>query len=642
MKRVNDPLSGLESEKDSSFHFSRREFVKTAFGSAAALTMAGFPTLSLAGNPTGQKLHGLSAFGDLKYPADYTHLDYASLDAPKGGIFSFSPLTLALNQNGQTFNTLNTYILKGEAPPRIEYCYDSLMGSTLDEPDSIYCTLSKSVEISEDRNTYVFELRPEAKFHDGTPVTAEDVAFSYLLLKEKGHPQIAVSLINLEEANALGEHLFEMKLNGEQSDRAILSLASSIPIFSKAFYEKLPFEDHVMELPMGSGPFKVGKFSPGTFIEYERDQNYWAKDMPFAVGLNHFDILRIDFFRERQAGFEAFKKGVVKWRPEGTSKTWATEYNFPAVEEGKVVKLEFPDEKRPSMQAWAVNSRREKFADPRTRQAIGMVFDFEWTNKNLFYGSYERSHSIFEQSNYAARGLPSEAELALLNPLKDQLPEAVFGEAVRQNESNGSGSDRKALRGAQKLLIAAGWKREGETYVDEKGNRLEIEFLLRTPTFERVLGPYIENLRKIGIPAKIRLVDPSQYQTRLESFDFDLTVMGWSLGATLTKETMKQIFHSDSADREGSWNYPGIAIPALDTLIDRLDEVKTREELETSIKAIDRVLRAHHFWIPNWFAPNHRVAAWNIFGWKDPKPDYGFYPESTWWIDPEKAAAIDN
>ncbi|MGB7335199.1 MAG: extracellular solute-binding protein [Salaquimonas sp.] len=624
------------------FPFSRREFIKTAFGTAASLGFIGLPNFSLASNATSKKLHGLSAFGELKYPEDYTHYDYAALDAPKGGTFAFAPSNWAFNQNTQTFNTLNTYILKGEAPPRMEGCYDTLMGGTLDEPDSLYCTLSKSVEISEDRNTYIFELRPEARFHDGSPVTASDVAFSYLLLKEKGHPQIAVDLVHLVEANALDDHTFEMKLSGKQSERAILSLASTIPIFSKIFYEKLPFENHVMELPMGSGQYKVGSLSPGLFIEYERDKNYWAQELPFAKGFSHFDTIRIDFFRERQAGFEAFKKGVVKWRQEFTSKTWATEYNFPAVTSGKVVQLEFPDEKRPSLQGWAANSRRAKLADPRTREAIGLAFDFEWTNEKLFYGAYQRSNSIFEQSNFAATGMPSEAELALLNPLKDQLPETVFGEAVMQFKTNGSGRDRRALRKAQELLLAAGWKRDGNIYMDGDGNRLEIEFLIRSQIFERILGPFVENLRTIGIPAQIRLVDPSQFQAKLESFDFDFVGIALSLSATPTKESLKQMFHSESAGRPGSRNYPGVSIPAADRLIDGLDAVKTRQELETAIKALDRVLRAHHFWIPNWFAPNHRVAAWNIFGWKEPKPDYGFVPESTWWIDPEKAAAIDN
>lgn len=641
MKKPDNLTSVRDNQIRGRFRFSRREFIKTSAGSAALL-FAGLPKWSLASNPTGKKLHGLSAFGDLKYPADYTHFEYAALDAPKGGKFSFAPSNWAFNQNVQTFNTLNSFILKGEAPPRMEACYDFLMGASLDEPDSIYCTLSKSVEISEDRNTYTFELRPEARFHDGSPVTAHDVAFSYDLLKEKGHPQIAVDLRNMVSATALADDVFELRLNGKQSDRAILSLATIIPIFSKAFYEKLPFEEHVMELPMGSGEYKVGNLNPGLFIEYDKVENYWAKDLPFSRGFSHFDTLRIDFFRERQAGFEAFKKGDIKWRQEFTSKTWATEYNFPAVKEGKVVQLEIPGEKVPSLQGWAVNTRKGKFADPRTRQAIGMVFDFKWTNEKLFYGAYQRSNSLFEESNFAANGKPTAGELALLEPYRNELPKVVFEDAVRQFESNGSGNDSRALRGAVKLLREAGWKREGNSYVDANGNRLEIEFLIRSQVFERILGPYVENLRKIGIPAEIRLVDPSQYQARLESFDFDICGIALSFGATPTKESLRQIFHSDSAARNGSRNYPGIALPSVDALIDRLDEVNSREELETGIKAIDRVLRAYHFWIPNWFAPNHRVAAWNMFGWKEPKPDYGFSPESTWWIDPEKAAALEN
>ncbi len=500
--------------------FSRREFVKSAFGAGVGLGSGLFPAISLADNPAGKKLHGLSSFGDLKYPETYTHFAHAVLDAPKGGVFAFSPSNWGYNQNTQTFNTLNTFVLKGEAPPRLESIYDTLMTGSPDEPDSIYGSVAKSVEISEDRNTYRFELRPEARFHDGTALTAHDVAFSYLVLKEKGHPQIAVDLIDVLEANALDDHLFELKLSGKQSDRAFLSLAAGVPIFSKAFYEKLPFEEHVMETPLGSGPYKVGRLSIGNFIEYDRVDDYWAREMPFAVGFNHFNTIRIDFFRERQAGFEAFKKGVVRWRQEFTAKTWATEYDFPAVKEGKVVQLEFPGDKRASFQGWAVNTRLGKFADPRTRQAIGMVFDFEWTNKNLFYNSYERAHSMFEKSEFAAEGMPSPEELALLEPMREQLPEAVFGEAVKQFVSDGSGKDRKAFRAAQKLLLEAGWKRQGDVYVDPNGNRLEIEFLTREQSFDRILGPYIENLKTLGIPASIRLVDPSQFQARLDKFRF--------------------------------------------------------------------------------------------------------------------------
>ena len=620
--------------------FTRREFLKTAAGGAALFATGGLPSVSLANNATGVKLHGLSSFGELKYPADFRHFAFATPDAPKGGRFAFQPSYWYYNQNTQTFNTLNSFVLRGEAPPRMEYCFDSLMNWAWDEPDSIYCSLARSVEISTDRNTYRFELRPEARFHDGSPVTAQDVAFSHQIIKEKGHPQLSIDLSDLTEAVALDDATVELRFNGKQSARAILSIAQSIPILSKTFHEKIPLEDQVMEIPPGSGPWKVGRFSSGLFIEYDRVGDYWAKDLPFAKGIDHFDTLRIDFFRERQPAFEAFKKGSVRWREEFTAKTWATEYDFPAVAEKKVVRIEIPDEIRPSLQGWAVNTRREKFADPRTRQAIAAAFDYEWTNRNLFYGAYTRSHSMFEQSEFAASGLPSEAELELLEPMRGELPQSVFDEAVRQLETDGSGNNRASLRKATQLLQEAGWRKQNGNLVNESGEPLTIEFLTRAQVFERILGPFVTNLRTIGIPAEIRLVDPSQFQARLESFDFDIVGSAAAFDPTPSAEGFKQFFHSDSAARDGSRNYPGIRNSAVDRLIGVVEQVENREALIVAVKALDRVLRAHHFWIPNWYSPNHRVAMWDEFGWKEPKPDYFFPVERLWWLDREKAEAL--
>ncbi len=633
MNRPNTPISGI-------YPFTRREFIKTALGSAAALGFAGLPAMSLASNPTGVKLHGLSSFGELKYPAGFDAFGYAVPEAPQGGEFRFAPSYWYFNQNVQTFNTLNSFVLKGEAPPRMEYCFDTLMVWAIDEPDALYCSLANSVEISADRNSYRFELRPQARFHDGSPVTAADVVFSYMTMKEEGHPQISVDLAELAEAVAIDERTVELRFSGKQSDRAILSIANSVPILSATFHAELPFSEHVMETPLGSGPYKVGRFSPGIFIEYVRRDDYWAKDLGFARGLDHFDTLRIDFFRERQAAFEAFKKGEVRWREEFTSKVWASEYNFPAVDRGDVIKVEIPGETRPSLQGWAVNTRRSKFADPRTREAISLAFDFKWTNENLFFGIYTRSHSVFEQSPFAASGKPDLDELALLEPLRTELPEAVFGDAVMQFETDGSGRDRRALRKAGQLLDEAGWKRQDGVYVRDSGERLEIEFLIRSQVFERILGPYAENLRTIGIPAQIRLVDPSQFQARMEAFDFDIAGLAFSMSATPTRESMRQFFHSEAADREGSNNYPGVRLAPLDSLIDRIGEADDREKLETVLKAVDRVLRAHYFWIPNWHSANHRVATWNMFGWGPVKPDYFFPVERLWWFDTDKAAML--
>jgi len=590
--------------------FTRRNFLSH---SAAVAFASLVPNISMAKNPTEQKLHGLSAFGDLKYPSNYTQFDDAVIDAPKGGTLAFSPSSWAFNQNVQTFDTLNSFVQRGIAPPRMELCYDTLMVGSPDEPDSLYCALSSSVEISDDRNTYRFIIRPEARFHDGSKVTAEDVSFSYMILKEEGHASLVQTLRDLDAAAVVADDIVELRFNGKHS---------------------------TFEVPLSSGGWRISRLDGGKFVEYERVKDYWAKDMPFAVGFGHFDKLRIDFFRDRIAPFEAFKKGEITWREEFTSKVWATEYNFPAVEDGRVKQAEFPSELTPSMQGWALNSRKSKFKDQRTREAIGLCFDFEWANKNLFYGAYQRSSSIFEKSEFKALGKPSPEEMKLLEPYKDELPEMVFGEALEPNETNGSGNDRKALRKALSLLKDAGWTRADGGLVNGEGEVLEVEFLIRSPVFERILGNYRENLEKVGIKTSIRLVDSAQFQSRLNSFDFDIVGVASSFSASPTAESLRFFLHSDSASQNGSRNYPGIESPVIDALIERMNSVSTREELAIILSSIDRVLRSMHLWIPNWYAANHRVAHWDMFGWKDPKPDYSFAPEALWWFDEEKAKAI--
>ena len=620
--------------------FTRREFIKLASaGTAAAMAGLAASRPTLAANPTGKLLHGLSAFGELKYGTDARRFSYA-VDAPKGGTFAFSPSNWAFNQNVQTFNTLNSFVLKGEAPPRMELCFDTLMASAWDEPDAIYGLLAETVTISEDRNEYRFRLRQEARFTDGNKVTAADVAFSLNQLKANGHPQLALDLVNLEEARAEAELDLVLRFNGKQSARAILAIASSAPVFSEAWFKGRAFDDTGLEPIPGSGPYKVGRFQAGLFIEYERRADYWGAEQMVSRGIDHFDRLRIDFFQERTAAFEAFKKGEVRWREEFTSKVWATEYVFPAVVDGRVKRAEFSSEKLPSLQGWAVNTRRRKFANPLTRQAIATLFDFEWTNRNLFYDAYARSHSMFEKSDLAARGKPSPDELALLEPLRDELDPTVFGEAVTQNVTDGSGRDRSLFRKADALFEKAGWRKENSVLVDESGEPLAIEVLIRSQVFERILGPYTQNMRTMGINATIRLVDPSQFQSRIETFDFDLVGLAFSFEANPTAEALKRYFHSSSALQNGSSNYPGIADPAIDALIGVVEKAQTREELVSAVRALDRVLRAGHFWIPNWHAANHRVAWWDMFAWQEPKPDYAFPVERLWWYDTAKAARL--
>lgn len=617
--------------------FCRRQFIK----SAGALALAGLSRPSLAANPVSKPLHGLSAFGDLKYPPDYSQFDYANPDAPQGGTFIFQPSYWYYNQNHQTFNTLNSFVLNGDAPPRMELCFDTLMVWAIDEPDSIYGALAQSVTISQDRNRYQFKLRPQARFHDNSPITSADVAFSFEWIKKNGHPQLALDLRNLERVVVLGSDQVELQFNGKQSDRAILNVALNMPILSKRNHDQTQFKTNRLQPLLASGPWKVGRFSAGQFIEYDRVRTYWANDLGFARGLNHFDTIRIEFFAERLAAFESFKKGDILWREEFTSKNWATQYDFPAVKSGKVVQKTLPGEKRPTMQSWAINSRKKKFSDPKTRQAIGLCFDFEYTNKNLFYGAYQRSHSVFEKSSFKAMGKPSKTELELLEPLRDQLPPEVFGEAVLAPVSNGTGSDRNNLRQAFKLLQQAGWRRKNNQLVDNDGQAFEVEFLIRAKVFEKVLAGFVANLKKLGIRANIRLVDPSQYQSRLDKFDFDIIGYALTFSPNPTRESMRQNFHSKTRDQEGSNNYCGIGLPAVDALLIDIGKAKSAQELQTALSALDRVLRAYYFFIPNWHSTNHRLAFWDVFDWKEPKPDYFFPVEKLWWFNTKKAKALN-
>lgn len=607
--------------------------------SGAALLSPFLDRRGFAAVPAGQPLHGLSAFGELKYPPGFTHFDHASLEAPKGGTFNFSPPNWGYNQNVLTFNTLNSFVSRGDAPPRMELCFDSLMVRALDEPDAIYGLLAETVTISEDRNTFTFRLRPGARFHDGTALTADDVAFSYTLFKQGGHPSLQLPLLQMTEAVAPDPATFRITFNGEQSARTVLAVAQ-FPVVSKTFYENNPFDSSQINPPLGSGPYKVGLVRPGLTIEYDRVVDYWGRDLPVRRGFNHFDRIRIEFFRDRQAGFEAFKKGDVTFRQEFTSRTWATGYDFPAVGEGRVVRREFPSELRPSMQGWALNQRRTRFADVRVREAIGLCFDFEWTRRNLFYGAYERSQSCFERSTYKAQGLPDEAELALIDRLGERLPAAVRGEPVMQPVSDGSGRDRALLREAARLLKEAGWTRRGEFLRNDAGETLALEMLVQDEVFVRVNSPFVENLKAVGLDASIRLVDATQYQARQLEFDFDMVGIAASFTATPTGDELSQYFHSRSASVPGSRNLPGTADPAIDELIGIAEGAADRESFTTAMRVLDRALRARRDWIPNWYAANHRAAYWDMFGFREPKPDYGFPVEVMWWFDEDRAKSI--
>ena len=612
---------------------TRRSALRLAGAGALYATMK--PWAWAAGR-TG--LHGLSVFGDLKYPPGFTHFDYLNPDAPKGGRIIFQPAYWYFNQNVQTFNTLNSFVLRGDAPPRMELCFDTLMASASDEPDAMYGLLAETVDVSDDGNVFTFHLRPGARFHDGTALTAEDVAFSLMLIKADGHPNLSQVIREMVSAEAPDPATVVVTLSGSQARDTILTVAG-LPVFSKAYYSANDFLAGSLAAPLASGPYKVGRMSPGRFIEYERVADYWAKDLPVRRGVGNFDVIRIDFFTERQTAFEAFKKGEITFREEFTAITWAKDYNFPAAVDGKVVKTLFPAEKRPSYQGWFINTRRQKFADPRTRQAIALAFDFEWSNRNLFFDAYTRIVSYFEKSDYAADGLPTPAELALLEPFRAELPPEVFGEAYVPPRTDGSGRDRVLLRQASDLLAAAGWKAAGNGLVDADGNRLAIEFLIDAGVFERVLTPYVANLKRIGIDATIRQIDPVQMQSRENDYDFDITMSAVSLEPT-PLDGLQQIFGSGAADMPGTYNLAGIREPVVDALLERIPGIGNRDELVAVTRSIDRIVRARHYWIPNWYRSTHNVAHWDLFGWTEDKPDYAFAPEATWWFDRARADAI--
>jgi len=574
--------------------------------------------------------HGLSTFGDLKYPADFKHFDYVNPDAPKGGRIA----TMGSGATG-TFDNLNPYILKGDAAQGLDLLFDSLMARADDEPDAVYGLIAETADLADDRMSVAFKLRPEARFSDGSPVTGEDVCESFRLLKEKGHPNIAAPLRDVAACRVVGPGEVRYEFTGKNV-RDLPTTVATLPVLSKAYYDKHEFDRTTLEPPLGSGPYKVGSLKQGSFIAYERRDDYWAKDLPVNRGRYNFDEIRILYFRDRTAGLEALKAGLLDLREEFSSRSWATEYNLKAVDEGRLIKETLPDDTITGAQGFFLNMRRPKFADPKVRRALDLAFDFEWSNANLFYGLYERTQSFFENSDYKANGKPSPAELELLEPLRADVPAEVFAEAYLPPVSDGTGQDRKALREASRLLTEAGWRLEGTGRVNDKGERLRIEFLLDDPAFERILGPYVRNLRLLGIDASIRQVESAQYEQRQKEFDFDVIVTRFGIGQTPGTE-LRPYLTSEMADRVGSANQSGIKSKAVDELVDIVTRANSRAELTVAARALDRVLRAMHFWVPQWHKGAHTVAYWDLFGRPAVKPKFARGFPDTWWIDPAKA-----
>lgn len=604
-------------------------------GACAAALPLGRPGAARA---SGEERHGLSSFGDLKYPAGFARFDYVEPMAPKGGTFSTQIATTTGNQSFETFNTLNIYVLKGDGAAGLDLTFDSLMTRALDEPDALYGLIARSVRISPDGLAYRFSLRPQARFHDGSRLTARDVAFSIRILKEKGHPRIAQVLRDVAEAVPEGDEAVTVTFAPGRS-RDLPLIVAELPVFSEAYYRTRDFEASTLEAPLGSGPYQVGRFEVGRFIAFERVRDYWGADLAVNAGQNNFDEIRYEYFRDRDVAFEAFKAGAFTWREEFTARVWATGYDFPAATEGRVRRETVPDATPSGTQGWWFNLRRPVFKDPRIREAIGLAFDFEWTNQNLMYGAYTRTASFFENSDLKAEGMPSAAELALLDPFRGKVPDEVFGQPWVPPRSDGSGQDRSLLRRADTLLREAGCTREGGQLRLPGGQPLAFEFLDSTPVFQPHVQPFIKNLSLLGIRASSRIVDPAQYQSRLKDFDFDVVAARFG-GSVTPGAALREVYGSRSAATPGSQNLAGIGDPAVDAMLDRIADAASREDLTVACKALDRCLRAGRYWVPMWYSGTHRLALWDIYGRPAALPKYGLGAPALWWHDAAKARRI--
>ena len=602
--------------------------------------MQGAAALALAGPARAQdgETHGLSAFGDLALPPDFPHFAYVNPQAPKGGRLVLQITGTSGNQNFETFDTLNIFSQKGDGAAGMGACFDSLMAGNGDEPGSVYGLLAQSVRISADKLAYRFRLRPEAKFADGSKVTAADVAFSLTTLKEKGHLEYGLLLREMASASAESEDVALVTFEKGRSRDAHLIVAG-LPVFSAAWWKGREFDASTLDAPLGSGAYKVAKFEPGRYIEFALRPEYWGAALPVNVGQNNFGVLRYEYFRERQVAFEAFKAGAINYHEEYTSRTWATGYDFPALNDGRVVKEVLHSGAPSQMQAWYFNTRRPVFADPRVREAITLAFDFEWTNKNVMYASYKRVTSRFQNTAMEAKGPPSPAEIALLEPFRGKVPDEVFGEPYLPPVSDGSGSDRALLKRAFDLLVAAGCKREGAALNGPDGKPMTFEFLDSNALFQPHVAPWKANLKKLGIEATTRVVDASQYKARVESFDFDITAMNMG-GSDTPGSGLRNLFSASSADKPGSRNLSGVKSEAIDAMVEKAANAATREELTTACLCLDRLWRAGRYWMPAWYKDSVWVAHWDAFSRPDVQPKLGVGAPDTWWWDEAKAKKI--
>lgn len=612
-----------------------RSHVRAAAAIAGVTLFAASANLVVASEDTVTVSHGISTFGDLKYPENFPHFDYVNPDAPQGG-----RMVLRGTGASNTFDSLNSFILKGEPAQGLGLLYDSLMVGSADEPDSSYGLIAESIEYPEDRSWAIFNMRPEATFSDGEPITADDVVFSWRVLTEKGHPVYSISFRDIENVEALEPHKVKFTFAEDAPKRDLPALAGGMSILPEHYYEDVPFEDSTLEPPIGSGAFVVSDAKPGRSITYCRNPDYWAADRPVNVGSSNFECYVYEYFADHTAAFEALKSGEYLFHEEFFSSKWANEYTFPSFNK-QWVKRESIDDARPSgTQGFWFNLRREIFSDPRVREAMALMFNFEWSNETLFGGLYERTDSFWENSDMQAEGLPEGEELAVLEKYRDQLPPEVFDEpAYSPPVSSTQQLDRKNIRRASNLLEEAGWTVGSDGMRrNAAGEKLVIEIVDDSPAFERIINPFVTNLRRIGIDARYALIDAAQMQQRQEDFDYDIVPGRLVMGLSPSVE-LRSTFGSEGADSKGTLNLAGVADPVVDALIEEIIAAETRVELTIRVRALDRILRAKHIWVPNWFKGAYWVAYWDVFGRPENAPPYS-RGDAYWWFDEAKYDAL--
>ena len=574
-------------------------------------------------------MHGIAMHGAPKYGPGFPHLDYANPDAPKGG-------TLRHAVTG-TFDSLNPFIIKGVPAQGRHLVFESLLKRTWDEPFSLYGLIAESIAVPDDRSSVTFTLRPEARFHDGSPVTVDDVVFSWETLKEHGRPNHRLYYAQVRRVERPGARMVRFVFDSESPDRELPLIMGLMPILSKAYYAETVFEETTLEPPPGSGPYRIESVDAGRSVVYRRDPDYWGRALPINRGQHNFDRIRFDYYRDGDVMMEAFKAGEYDLRREYSAARWATAYDFPAAEDGRVTLERLPHGRPSGLFAFVFNTRRSIFADRAVRYALAHAFDFTWVNKTLLHGAYTRTRSLFDNSELAAHGVPEGRERALLEPFRAHLPPEAFEHEYRP--PGVEGGLRANLKEARRLLAAAGWTvQEGALRRAADGAPLAFEILLLHPENEKIALAFARNLERLGVDVKVRIVDTSQYQYRLNVYDFDMIVYRWNVSLSPGNE-QAHYWSSAAAGREATRNYAGVRDPAVDALIDGMTEAHERGVFVDTIRAMDRVLLWGHYVIPLYHLKDDRIAYWNRFGRPDVTPLYGVVPEA-WWEDKDKAAVL--